>query len=99
MAGDKDKQQEELLKENRMNVKISFEKKFNVAAYEHETYNITLEASYDSMVDAKDMVRLLLPVVRNMRVVTLKVFKGELAETTQQIEGKKDEIKKKQDDI
>jgi hypothetical protein len=84
----------ELTKDNRMNVKLTFEKKFNVAAWEHEIYNITIEAPYDSLLAAKDMVRLLLPVVKNMRVVTIKAFKNEPAELPQQ-EVKKEQVKRK----
>jgi hypothetical protein len=68
---------EEIVKENRMNVKLGIEKKFNVAQWEYETYKIELEGPYDGMMEAKDMVRLLLPVVRNMRTVTVKAYKGE----------------------
>jgi hypothetical protein len=71
------KEGNEAIKENRMNVKLSVEKKFNVAQWEYETYKIELEAPYEAMMEAKDMVRLLLPVVRNMRVVTVKAYKGE----------------------
>jgi hypothetical protein len=91
---------DDLTKENRINVKLGFEKKWNVAAYEHEIYNISLEGPADSLIAMKDMVKLLLPVVKNMKVVTIKAAKGESVDTTPQVqEVKKAEGKKDGSDI
>lgn len=88
---------EEIVKENRMNVKLSVEKKFNVVQWEYETYKIELEGPYDGMMEAKDMVRLLLPVVRNMRTVTVKAYKGEKPDDNTTIVNNTQEVEKKEE--
>lgn len=75
------KSSDDVVEESRMNVKIRVEKKFNVAAWEYEMYSLEIEAPYEQMTNAKDMIRLLLPVARNLKVVAVKAFKNEGVDT------------------
>jgi hypothetical protein len=56
--------------------KLEYEQRFNLGDYQHEMIKISLEGPFEDVRDGKDLPRLMLYTVTNMKRLTQKVHEG-----------------------